>query len=25
LVGGAIFSAGIGIGSYHILRKTNIV
>lgn len=25
LVGGAIFSAGIGIGSYHILRKTSIV
>jgi len=25
LVGGAIFSVGIGIGSYHILRKTNIV
>lgn len=25
LVGGAIFSAGIGIGSYHILRKTSII
>ena len=25
LVGGALFSVGIGVGSYHILKKTNIV